>query len=106
MPKKDVTAVRCLMTWDIRPAHETAFMDFIAKEFVPGLDKLGLRVTDFWSTLVGDGPQFLFGFAADDLETMQRTLAGTEWLTLQDKLTKHIVPVNKKIVPLTNRFQM
>ena len=106
MPKKRLTAVRFLMTWDIRPGQEEAFAKFIAKEFAPGLEKTDLQVTDFWSTTVGRGPQFLFGTAADDLETMQRILASQEWLALQEKLLKHVTRSSRKIVPLANRFQM
>jgi hypothetical protein len=106
MRKKDVAMVRFLMAWNVKSGHEAAFGGFIRKEFVPGLEKMGLTVTDFWSTMVGNGPAFLFGFAAEDLESMQRILASTEWLALQTKLQGHIDLSEQKIVPFTHRFQL
>src|SRR5438132_8506334 len=106
MPAKARSMVRLLIAWDVKPGQETAFGEFIRKEFMPGLEKTGLNITDFWSTMVGRGPEFLFGAAADDLETMQQILAGKEWIALQEKLLKHVTLSSQKIVPLTNRFQL
>jgi hypothetical protein len=106
MRKQDVAMVRFLMTWNVKFGREAAFGGFIRKEFVPGLEKMGLTVTDFWSNIIGGGPAFLFGFAAEDLKSMQRILASTEWLALQGKLLEHIDLSEQKVVPLTHRFQL
>ena len=98
--------VRFLMAWNVKFGHEAAFGGFVRKEFVPGLEKMGLTVTDFWSTMVGNGPAFLFGFAAEDLQSMQQILASAEWLALQVRLLEHIDLSEQKVVPLMHRFQM
>ena len=66
------------MSWDIKPGQEVALLTFMEKDFLPALMKADLKVTDFWSTSVGRGPQFLFGATAEDLETIK--LDGISWV--------------------------
>ncbi len=98
--------MKLLMTWDIIPGQEQAYIDFNAKEFVPRLMKLGLKPVDSWFTLYGDAPQVSVGWVSDDVEVIQRAIHSDEWQELRKDLASFVSEFRFKIVPFTHNFQM
>jgi hypothetical protein len=98
--------VKLLMTWDIKPGKEAEYFDFVVREFVPGLQHVGIQPTEAYLTVYGTGSQILTGGVADDLPTMQNILEGEDWHVLQDKLLTFVDNFKKKVVPATGRFQL
>jgi hypothetical protein len=98
--------VKLLMMWDIKPGKETAYLEFITREFAPALGKMGLQPQNAWYTVVGNGPQILADGVAEDLETMTQILEGKEWHELQEKLAGYVINFKKKVVPYSGRFQL
>lgn len=98
--------MKLLMTWDIKPGRETAYLDFVTSEFAPGLMKLGLEPTEAWYTVYGEGPQILTGGVAQDMEAMQEVLSSEEWQALRDRLLDYVNNFSLKVVPATGRFQL
>jgi hypothetical protein len=68
--------------------------------------KLGIRPTEAWYTVYGNGPQILTGGVAEDLQTMQGILLTEEWKELHDKLMGFVTDFQQKIVAATGRFQL
>jgi len=55
-----VSAVKLLMTWDIRPGREEDYFEFHIQKFVPALEKMGLKLSEAWLTVYSDGfPMFM-----------------------------------------------
>jgi hypothetical protein len=98
--------VKLLMTWDIIPGQEQAYIDFNAREFVPRLMKLGLQPMDSWYTLYGDAPQVTVGWVTDDAEVVRKAISSEDWAELRKELAKYVVNFKYKIVPVTGPFQM
>lgn len=98
--------VKLLMTWDIQQGKEESYFEFVIKEFSPKLLSLGIQPTDAWYTVYGEAPQILSGAVADDLETMNKVLAGDEWRELEQKLLTHVTNFNKKVVEASGGFQL
>jgi hypothetical protein len=98
--------VKLLMSWDIKPGSESDYFEFIVREFIPGMTKLGMQPTEAWYTVFGNGPQILQGSIAEDLSTLKFILAGEEWQQLQNKLFGYVTNFNSKIVRPTGRFQL
>lgn len=98
--------MKLLMTWDIKPGRETAYLDFVTSEFAPGLMRLGLEPTEAWYTVYGEGPQILTGGVAQDMETMRDVLASEEWQGLRDRLLDYVSNFNYKVIPASGRFQL
>jgi hypothetical protein len=98
--------VKLLMSWDIRPGRETEYFEFVVREFAPGIMKLGIRPTEAWYTVYGNGPQILTGGVAEDLRTMQQILVTDEWKELLEKLMEYVINFQHKIVAATGRFQL
>ncbi len=98
--------IKLLMSWDIQPGKEAAYMEFVTKEFTPQLMKLGIQPTEAWYTVVGNGPQVLAGGITEDRDTMMRILGSAEWEGLEKKLLDYVRNYEYKVVPATGHFQL
>ena len=98
--------VKLLMSWDIRPGRQQPYFEFVVREFAPGLMRLGLRPTEAWYTIYGEGPQILTGAITDDLDTMAEILASEQWASLREKLLRYVTNFRIKVVPAEGRFQL
>ena len=66
--------IKLLMTWDIKPGRETAYLDFVSQHFTPSLIRLGLELSEVWYTYWGDGPHILVGFISQDMDAIKQVL--------------------------------
>ena len=64
-------AVKLLMTWDIVPGREQEYFEFVVREFVPGMQRLGITPTEAWYTTYGKRPQILTGGITETMKAMQ-----------------------------------
>ena len=99
-------AVKLLMTWDIKQGREAEFFEFQVREWVPGLQKLGLEPTDAWYTMYGTSPQIMVGGTAKSLRTMNQILATEEWLALKNQLLGLVDNFDQKVVKASGGFQV
>ena len=98
--------VKLLMTWDILPGQEQAYIEFNAKEFVPWLMKKGLQPSDSWYTLYGEAPQVMVGWIGRDAKSVRQALRGDDWRELRSKLHEFVTNFEFRIVPVSGPFQM
>lgn len=98
--------VKLLMTWDIIPGKEQEYFEFVVREFVPGMEGLGIQPTEAWYTTYGERPQILTGGTAQDLATMQALLETEEWTSLKDRLLEYVTNFEWKLVRASSGFQM
>lgn len=98
--------VKLLMTWDITPGREQEYFEFVVREFVPGMQDLGIQPTEAWLTTYGDSPQILTGGVAESLKAMNSALATDEWTQLRSRLQEFVENFRIKVVKATGGFQM
>ena len=98
--------IKLLMSWDIKPGQENEYFEFVVREFAPGMMRLGLRPTEAWYTVHGEGPQILTGAVTDDLETMTSIIKSSEWTDLREKLAEYTTDFRQTVVRATSRFQL
>jgi hypothetical protein len=103
-----VVAVKLMMTWDILPGREQEYFEFVVREFIPGLQKLGLEPTDAWFTVYGDGgqPQIMAAAKIGTLPSLQEVLGSTEWDGLTVSLLDFVENFQYKTVVDRPGFQM
>ena len=56
---------KLLMSWNIKAGVEQEYFEFVVREFVPGITKLGIQPTEAWYTVYGNRPQILTGGVAE-----------------------------------------
>jgi hypothetical protein len=99
-------AVKLLMTWDIVPGREQEYFEFVVREFVPGMQRLGITPTEAWYTTFGKRPQILTGGVTETMKDMQEALTTDEWLRLREQLMEFVTNFSLKVVDARGGFQM
>jgi len=99
-------AVKLLMTWDMVPGQEQDYFEFLVREFVPGLQRLGVQPVEAWYTTYGEGPQMLAAFVAEDRGIMTDALDTEDWGKLKDQLFQFVTNFDSKVVQASGGFQL
>ncbi|MEJ5223141.1 MAG: hypothetical protein WHV44_01710 [Anaerolineales bacterium] len=97
--------VKLLMTWDIAPEHDQEYFEFVIREFIPGIQRLGLEPLEAWATVYGNYPQILVAMLAPDLFSAQRALNSGDWKSLREKLMGFVNNYSYKVVDARSGFQ-
>jgi hypothetical protein len=98
--------VKLLMSWDIKDGQDAAYFEFMVREWVPGITRLGLQPTEAWFTLYGNCPQVLTGGIAEDIESMQQIVNSADWENLHNRLSDYVSGYQQKVVPATGTLQL
>jgi hypothetical protein len=99
-------AVKLLMTWDILPGREQEYFEFVVRDFIPGIQRLGLEPSDAWFTMYGNQPQILASVQTSSVSAMQKVLDSSEWEELTRQLLDYVEDFRYKIVPARSGFQL
>lgn len=99
-------AVKLLMTWDILPAKEQEYFEFMVREFIPSIEKLGLEPSDAWFTVYGDQPQIMTAIRSSTFNRLQQVLNSTDWQRLTEQLLDYVEELKLKVVEDRPGFQL
>ncbi|MDX1662144.1 MAG: hypothetical protein R3272_00010 [Candidatus Promineifilaceae bacterium] len=99
-------ATKLLMRWDIRPNREAEYSEFVANEFIPRLNRLGIVEIQAWYTVYGETEQILVSGITQTGEQMRYILASDEWGRLRNQLDELVDNFDSKVVPATAGFQL
>jgi hypothetical protein len=98
-------AEKLILSWDILPGHEQEYFEFVVREFIPGVQRLGINLTDAWATVFGKQPQIMVGVVSESRERLDEMLQSSEWGELHLKLAGLIENYQQKIVSARDGFQ-
>lgn len=97
--------VKLLMSWNIAPEREQEYFEFVVREFIPGVQRMGFELSDAWATVFGTQPQILVGAVAPTSTKARQILGSNEWKSLQNQLMDYVRNYNDKIVDMRAGFQ-
>jgi hypothetical protein len=99
--------VKLLMCWDIKPEREQDYFEFVVREWVPGITRLGLEPSGAWYTAYSHKkvPQILAEGLADDIDTMRDILKSKDWEHLHERLMEYVNNYEHKVVQVRGDFQ-
>lgn len=98
-------AVKLLMSWDISPEHEQEYFEFVVREFIPGVQRMGFELSDAWATVFGTQPQILVGAVAPSTSRAREIMDSADWKGLQNHLLDFVHNYRDKIVNARTGFQ-
>ena len=98
-------AYKLIMTWDILPEREQEYFEFVVREFIPGVQRLGFELTDAWATIFGSRPQIMVGATLPSMPRIQRVLQSDDWQSLSNQLQDYVQNFDQKIVEAQGGFQ-
>ena len=99
-------AVKLLLTWDILPGREQEYFEFVVRDFLPGLQGMGLEPSDAWFTMYGDHPQIMATAQMSSMNAIQRILVSSEWDSLIQRLMDYVENLDYKVVQARSGFQL
>ncbi|MFW5749048.1 MAG: hypothetical protein ACOCYT_05490 [Chloroflexota bacterium] len=102
-------AVKLLMNWDIKPGRDQEYFEFVVREWLPGVNKLGIQNMWAWYTVYSreqDTPQIMAEAIADDLSTMRGILDSADWGALHQQLMEYVNNYSQKVVRVNGDFQL
>jgi len=99
-------AVKLLMNWDILPGREQEYFEFVVRDFLPAMQRLGMEPSDAWFTMYGDEPQIMVSAQMPSASSLQRILASEDWKNLTQQLLDYVENFDYKIVQARSGFQM
>lgn len=98
--------IKLLMTWDILPGREQEYFEFVVRDFIPGLQSLGMEPSDAWYTMYGEHPQIMTAAQMENMSVLQNVLQSDDWVGLTGKLLDFVENFEYKVVPSRTGFQM
>jgi len=92
--------------WDLLPGKILGYSNFIAEEYLPGIEGLNLvEVTGGWNVILGSGPKIVAEFSAKDPSTIGELFEKEEFRRLTRKLrTQYVVHFSSRMLCPTERF--
>jgi len=99
-------AIKLLMTWDIKQGREQEYFEFVVRDFMPGLQQMGMEPTDAWFTMYGDDPQILAAVQIPSMSTLEKLLQLDEWDDLTQRLLEYVDNFDYKVVQARSGFQI
>jgi hypothetical protein len=93
------------MSWDISPNHEQEYFEFVVREFLPGIQRLGFELNDAWATVYGVHPQILVAAMLPSFSKARSILDSEGWLSLNNQLMDFVQNYSLKIVEARGGFQ-
>ena len=99
-------ATKLLMRWDIRAEREAEYSDFVANEFIPRINKLGLVEIQAWYTVYGECEQILISGITQTADQMTYILNSDEWDRLRQRLDELVDGFSTKVITATAGFQL
>lgn len=91
--------IKILMTWDILPGREQDYFEFVVRDFLPGMQEMGLQPSDAWYTFYGDHPQIMAAAVVNSMDEMERVIQSEGWDDLTRQLLEYVEDFNYKIIP-------
>jgi len=98
--------VKLIMTWDIVPEHEQEYFEFVIRDFIPGVQRLGCELSDAWATVYGDQPQIMVGAIISSINRARQLISSHEWTDLNLKLQEYVQNYDQKIIFAKSGFQL
>jgi len=98
--------VKLIMTWDIVPEHEQEYFEFVIRDFIPGVQRLGCELSDAWATVYGDQPQIMVGAIISSVNRARQLISSHEWTDLNLKLQEYVQNYDQKIIFAKSGFQL
>jgi hypothetical protein len=97
--------VKLILTWDIAPEREQEYFEFVVREFIPGVQRLGFELSDAWATVYGNRPQIMVGAVLPTTSRVRQILRSNEWKSLNNQLKDYVHNYAQKVVVSRNGFQ-
>ena len=89
--------------WTINPIMRKEYNKYIIKEFIPGINRLGMHVVAGWSVMIGSISEIIFESVANDLDLLEKSLRDPNYKKLKVSLLNYIKSYKTKVLVKTGK---
>ena len=97
--------LKVIFSWNIKPGHEQDYFAYVLREYLPGINRLGVEITDAWATVYGDQPQILLGAVVPSKEIAREVMLSEKWTELTEVLLDYVDDFEVKFATHKGGFQ-
>lgn len=93
--------------FNILPGMEKAYRQFLETEFISGMEKLGVSITNIWKAVIGSGPFILVEGTSGKLEEIAKAIDSDEYRMLTRTLkSRYVMDYQSRILAPTRRVEL
>lgn len=93
--------------FNIIPGMEKDFRKFLDEEFIPRMERVGIRVTNIWKVIIGSGPFVLVEGTGYRIEDLAKAIAADDYRALTRTLkSRYVSDYQSKILAPTKRVEI
>ncbi len=89
--------------WTIIPGKTEEYNKFILKNFIPGVNQLGLHTVAVWSVLVGAYSEIVSESVTSDLDQLEKVLQNKKFKELKADLLNYVKKYKSKVLVKTGK---
>ena len=89
--------------WTIIPERCEEYREFIVKDFIPAINKLGIHTVAGWSVLVGAYCEIIFEGVSSDLVLIEKAFKDPKYKELNQNLLNYVKDYKTKVLVPTGR---
>jgi hypothetical protein len=83
--------------WDVMPGKFEEYSSFVANEYNPGLENLGVRLVGGYYVAVGEGPRIVAVSVAENVDELKLVLASNKFRILANALHQYVWKYTSKV---------
>lgn len=93
--------------WSIVPGAEAKYSEFVQEEYLPTMEKIGLKVVGGWRVVVGSGPNIISESSAPGIVPIATALDTDDFRRIMRKLkTSYVTGYHSRILSPTGRIEI
>jgi hypothetical protein len=93
--------------FNIIPGKEKEYTKFITKDYLPTMEKLGIKITGGWQVVIGPGPYIVAEGTARSIVDIAKALESDEYKRITKILiSKYVTDYSNRILAPTGRIEL
>jgi len=84
--------------WTRMPDRTKDYKKFILRDFIPGLNHMGIQIVAGWSVIIGAYAEIIFEGVSNDLELLENALKQQKYKKLIDNLLSYVKGYKTKVL--------
>ena len=84
--------------WNVMPNRTKDYEKFIIRDFIPGLNRLGIQIVAGWSVIIGAYSEIMLEGVSNDLDLLEQALKQSKYKKLNEDLLSYIKGYKTKIL--------
>ena len=84
--------------WTIIPDRTKDYKKFILRDFIPGLNHMGIQIVAGWSVIIGAYAEIIFEGVSNDLDLLENALKQQKYKKLIDNLLSYVKGYKTKVL--------